>query len=112
MQKFQMIADLSAVANDPVLADFIAKEMAMLAKKNSGEKKPTPQQTENATIRNAIVETMEDNRLYTISELMKEVPGLPESMTNQRMSALLHQLVDANFVERVEEKRKVYFRLV
>ena len=91
----------------------IDNELGLLAKKNSAEKKPTAKQTANEAIKDNIVATMEadPNRLWTISELTKEVPGLPEDVTPNKISALVRQLKEANIVERIEEKRKAYFRL-
>ena len=94
---------------DEVIA-FIDHELELLAKKNSAEKKPTAVQIANEGIKSAILEGMEPNRLYTITELIKEIPECAD-MTNQRVSALVRQLKDDGKVERVEEKRKAYFRL-
>ena len=94
---------------DDVIA-FIDHELELLAKKNSAEKKPTAVQVANEGIKSAILEGMEPNRLYTITELIKEIPECAD-MTNQRVSALVRQLKDDGKVERVEEKRKAYFRL-
>lgn len=110
MEKFTMLADLPAVKENPVLSEFVAHEMELLAKKNVGEKKPTAQQTANAGIQTAILENMEVNRLYTITELIKSVPECAD-LTNQRVSALVRQLVDAGKVIRTEDKRKAYFSL-
>lgn len=89
---------------------FIDHELELLEKKNSTEKKPTAVQVANEGIKSAILEGMEPNRLYTITELIKEIPECAD-MTNQRVSALIRQLKDDKKVERVEEKRKAYFRL-
>ena len=91
--------------------DFIKHELELLAKKNSAEKKPTAQQTANEAIKGAIVEGMEQNRLYTVTEIIKEIPACAD-MTNQRVSALLRQLVEGGAVKRTEDKRKAYFSLV
>ena len=91
--------------------EFVKHEMELLAKKNSAEKKPTAQQTANEGIKTAIVEGMERNRLYTVTEIIKEIPACAE-MTNQRVSALLRQLVEGGAVKRTEDKRKAYFSLV
>lgn len=95
----------------PLTADekaFIQHELKLLAKKNSADKKPTAQQTANAAIQTAILEGMEPNRLYTITELIKEVPACAD-LTNQRVSALLRQLKENGQVVRTEDKRKAYF---
>ena len=110
MQKFEMLSKLDAVKSNPVLSEFVAHEMELLSKKNSAEKKPTAQQTANAGIQTAILENMEINRLYTITEIIKSVPECAD-LTNQRVSALIRQLVDAGKVVRTEDKRKAYFSL-
>ena len=101
-------------SNHPQTAELVAKidnELALLAKKNSAEKKPTAQQTANAGIMSAIVEGMEPNRLYTVTEIIKSIPACAD-LTNQRVSALLRQLVEGGKVKRTEDKRKAYFSLV
>ena len=98
----------------PQAEELVAKidnELALLAKKNSAEKKPTAQQTANVGIMSAIVEGMIPNRLYTVTEIIKEIPACAE-LTNQRVSALLRQLVEAGKVKRTEDKRKAYFQVV
>ena len=92
------------------MGEFVAHELELLSKKNSADKKPTAQQTANEAIKTAIVNGMEVNRLYTITELIKEIPECAD-MTNQRVSALVRQLVDAGLVKRTEDKRKAYFSL-
>ena len=109
--KFEMLAKLPAVQSDPVLSEFIAHEMELLAKKNSAEKKPTAQQVANVGIQTAILNGMEVGKAYTITDLIKSVPECAD-LTNQRVSALVRQMVDSGSVERFEEKRKAYFRKV
>jgi DNA-binding transcriptional ArsR family regulator len=107
------IVAASGHADKDLLIEKIDNELAILAKKNAGEKKLTPQQTANLSIQENVLATMnaEPTRLFTITELTKEVPNLPEDMTPQRMSALVRQLKEAGKVERIEEKRKAYFRI-
>jgi hypothetical protein len=112
MTKAQMFAQIKA--NYPLTADevkFIDHELELLSKKNSAEKKPTAQQMANAGIATAIVEGMEPNRLYTVTEIIKSIPECAD-LTNQRVSALLRQLVDGGKVKRTEDKRKAYFQVV
>jgi hypothetical protein len=101
-------------ANYALTADevkFIDHEIELLTKKNSAEKKPTAQQTANEGIKTAIVEGMEPNRLYTVTEIIKSIPECAD-MTNQRVSALLRQMVECGKVKRTEDKRKAYFSKV
>jgi hypothetical protein len=101
-------------SNHPQTAELVEKienELTLLAKKNSAEKKPTAQQTANEGIKTAILQGMEPNRLYTIGELIKEIPGCADFSTS-KMSALIRQLKDAGKVVRTEDKRKAYFQVV
>ena len=96
--------------NYDAVIGFIDHELELLAKKNSAEKKQTPVQIANEGIKDAIYEGMTPNRLYSVTEIIKEVPACAD-LTNQRVSALLRQMMPER-IERVEEKRKAYFRVV
>ena len=111
MTKAQMFAQIKA--NHNLSADevaFIDHELELLAKKNSAEKKPTAQQVANDGIKTAIAEGMTPNRLYTVTEIQKEIPECAE-LSNQKVSALIRQLKDAGLVVKTEDKRKSYFSL-
>ena len=88
---------------------FVEHELELLEKKNSADKKPTAQQVANEGIKQAIVAGMTPNRLYTVTEIQKEIPACAE-MSNQKISALLRQMV-GNEIVRTEDKRKAYFSL-
>ena len=115
-EKFEMLANLTEVKSNPMLMEFIEHEMELLAKKNTSEKKPTAKQIANDSIKDAILSVLTDGKVMTVTDLLKNVPGLPEDMTNQRMSALLRQMYDKENPNnpdyplcRIEEKRKAYF---
>jgi polyhydroxyalkanoate synthesis regulator phasin len=106
-----IVKDIVENSNHPQSAELIAKidnEIALLAKKNSAEKKPTVQQVANEGIKTAIVDGMESGTAYTITDIIKSVPACAE-LTNQRVSALMRQLVESGAVVRTEDKRKAYF---
>lgn len=81
---------------------------ASISKKNSAERKPTATQTANEGYKTAILNGMEEGKAYTITELIKAVPEIAE-LTNQRVSAIVRQMVEVGSVVRTEEKRKAYF---
>ena len=89
---------------------FVEHELELLAKKNSADKKPTVQQVANDGIKQAILDGMTPNRLYTVTEIQKEIPECAE-LSNQRVSALLRQMKDDKVIVRTEDKRKAYFSL-
>lgn len=109
-ERFESLLTIPAVQADQGLVDFINHELELLAKKNSAEKKQTPVQIANEGIKDAIFEGMEENRLYSVTEIIKEISACAE-LTNQKVSNLLRQMMPER-VERVEEKRKAYFRKV
>ena len=109
-QKFAILADLPAVKADPMLSEFIAHEVELLVKKNSAEKKPTAQQEANAVIKQNVLAVLADGEKRTITDLIKTVPGCAD-LTNQRMSAIVRQMVDAGQVVRSEDKRKAFFAI-
>ena len=107
---FNALLNLAEVKADPKLVDFINHEIELLDKKNSADKKPTAQQTANDSIKVAILDNMVEGKGYTITDLIKTVPECAD-LTNQRVSALVRGVLDTK-IERVEEKRKAYFRKI
>lgn len=108
-EMFEMIKANHNLSADEIA--FIDHELELLAKKNSAEKKPTAVQVANEGIKANILDGMEIGKKYTITDLMKEIPACAE-LSNQRVSALVRQLVTDGAVERTEEKRKAYFHKV
>ena len=88
---------------------FIDHELELLAKKNSAEKKPTAQQEANKALKEIILDNLTEEGI-TITDLQKKVDELAE-LSNQRVSALMRQLVNDNLVVKTEDKRKSYFSL-
>lgn len=107
IQKFEMLAQLADVKANPILSEFVAHEMELLAKKTE-DKKPTAKQAENASIQSAILEAMESGKRYTITDMMKQIPACAE-LTNQRVAAIIRPLIDVS-IERIVEKRVAYFQ--
>ena len=101
LEKYPLTADEKA---------FVEHELELLAKKNASDRKPTAQQTANEGIKTAILDGMTSGRLYTVTEIQKEIPECAE-LSNQKVSALIRQLKDAGLVVKTEDKRKSYFSL-
>ena len=104
----QIMANYNLTADEKA---FVEHELELLAKKNSAEKKPTAVQVANEGIKTDILEAMESGKKYTITDLMKSGDACAD-LSNQRVSALVRQLVTEGSVERTEEKRKAYFSKV
>ena len=73
------------------------KMVEQLDKKNAAPRKLTAQQEKNAGIKGIISEFLAENegKGYTVSDLLKEIPEI-EGDSNQHISALLRQLIQAN----------------
>ena len=92
-----------------IFVDFLTHERELLEKKssNSGQ---TKTQKENETIKEKIVETLRDLGKYaTITEIQNANVEL-STYSNQKISALLKQLVDNKEIEKVIDKKKAYFK--
>ena len=114
MEKMTNVKALSYILTSCDLPEDVkSKVEAMKAsyeKKASAERKPTPTQTENAGYKASILAVLADGNQYTISDLMKAVPELAD-LSNQRVSAIVRQLTLTGEVQRIEDKRKAYFKL-
>lgn len=119
LTKKEMFAQIMANHNlkaDEI--DFINHEIELLEKRNSkgGDKKPTAKQLENADYKVAILKFLADHpdEKFTITEIWKKVPVLANdvNMSNQRVSAVVRQMLLENLVARDEIKRKAYFSIV
>jgi DNA-binding transcriptional regulator GbsR (MarR family) len=96
--------DCGTISADNMM-EFLEREIELLEKKNAN-KKPTAQQSANEGIKEAILEGLVER--MTITEMQKSIPELAE-LSNQRISALVRQMVDAGTIIRTEDKRKAYF---
>ena len=112
-EKFELLLTIGEVAENTMLVEFINHELELLDKKNASSKdgirKPTKTQQENEVLQDLILQSMEDEKLYTISDLQAEISELAE-LSNQKVSALLKKLVDTKKVIKTLEKRKTFFQ--
>lgn len=96
------------VSDNDALVAFINHELELLDKKNSAPKNPTAKQLENEKIKDYILAHLV--KPMTISEMLKDfLADYPTELSNQRVSAIVKQLVEDNAVVRTVEKRKAYF---
>lgn len=106
-EMFTELLSLPGLSQEQI--DFINHEIELLNKKNSGDKKPTATQVANEALKTAIFEGMEPNRLYTVTEVIKEVPACA-GLNNQKISPLMNQMVEAQVLTKTVEKRRSYFK--
>ena len=105
-EKFEMLMAIPEVQANPVLVEFVERELELLAKKNSSEKKPTATQAANEGIKDVILDGLTEP--MTITDMQKKIDGLGE-LSNQKISALVRQMIMDGLVIKTEDKRKSYF---
>lgn len=104
---------LNAIGDsNPEVSAKIEKMIEQIEKKNASPKKLTAKQVANEDIKAVIVDFLTDNtdKQYTVSALLKEIP-FAEGTTNQKVSALLRQLILEGKVAKTTDKRVSYFTL-
>ena len=108
--RFNQLLAIAEVKENPALVEFIKHELELLEKKNSSDKKPTATQIENEGIKEVILDTLSADKGLTITEMQKSNAELAD-LSNQKISALIRQLIADNLVVKEEIKRKAYFKL-
>lgn len=107
---FNTLLTIEEVKSNPVLVEFINNELDLLARKNSSDKKPTAVQQANEELKEAILAFLQPGDKYTITEFIKNVPECADK-SNQKVSAIVSQMVSDGKLEKVIEKRVSYFTL-
>ncbi len=117
--KAQRFSDIKALLNGENVTygttvkeavKFIDKELSLLAKKNSGEKKLTDKQKDNEGYKAQILDFLTNNPGVTCTIIQKGIPEFAE-FNNQKVAALVRQLTEAGQVVKVMEKGKALFSL-
>ena len=108
-QMFEGLLKMPGLSDAQV--EFINHEIDLLNKKNAGDKKPTATQIANEALKTSIAEGMEQNRYYSCTEIIKEIPACA-GLNPQKVSPLLNQMVEAQILTKTVGKRRSYFALV
>ena len=95
------------VKGDAELVAFIDHELELLDKKNKAPKAPTTKQVENEKLKDVILAEIGEKKM-TITEMTDTISALKD-LSNQRVSAIVKQLVEDNSLVRTVDKRKAYF---
>lgn len=107
-EMFEMLKGVAGVAENADMVAFIDHEIELLNKK-SANKKATKTQEENVGIKAEILNVLTADGA-TVSEIQAKSDVL-SALSNQRVSALLRQLVESGSVVKTVDKKKSYFSL-
>ena len=100
-----------AAVIDPAVVEKLTALKEQLAKRSTS-KTPTKAQKENAILKERILEALADiGSPTTITALLEHGVEWDEKLTNQKVSALLRQLIDAERVVKTIEGKKAMFAL-
>lgn len=109
MTKREMFAQILSHLTDETEIAFVEHEIELLVKKAGAKSgKATATQVANEAIKADILVFMEGAGALTIAEITAGVEALAGA-SNQKVSALMKQLVDAGMVVKSFEKRKAFF---
>lgn len=101
---------MEVCANDSNIVAFCEHEIELLTKKNS-KSTPSKTQVENEGIKTAILDALVAiGKPVTISEL-QNANSTMAGYSNQKLSALLKQLVENNQVVKTTDKKKSLFSI-
>ncbi len=108
-EKFAMIKEY--IADNEMLMEFIDNEINLLNKKASSSAK-TQTQKDNENIKeNIILALKKIGTPVTITELQKADSHMAQ-YSNQKLSALITQLVNDNRIAKAVDKKKSYFKAI
>lgn len=103
----EIIEVLNEVGRDDLVA-FCEDRIEKLARKSGGSKKPTKTQVENEGIKDTIVEVLGEIAPATATMIATD-PRV--NVSNQKVSALLKQLIEVGTVVKTVDKGKSLFSL-
>ena len=100
---------------DPNTVEAVGKLQKMLEslekKKSSPSKAQTAKATANAGLGEIVLGFLRDDphRMVTVSEMLKEIPGLPAEITNQKLTYILRMDAVKPFVKKEMVKGKALY---
>lgn len=116
-KKEMFTAIINAVEGKPTettaaeMVEFLNHEIDLLNRKRSSKSsKPTAKQMENEAIKERIMEILSHSlEGLTATDIMNELEAVSITASNQKVNALVKQLISAELVDRKEVKGKAYF---
>ena len=107
-ENFNAIATILNGIGNHDFDEFIAHEIELLGRKRSTASKPTKRQLENEVLKGRIAEVLGDEG-QTVTAILGELNE--DGLTNQRVSALLRQMVASGTAHKEMVKGKAMFTI-
>ena len=102
----------SAHPEKALVAEKLQKQIASIEKKKSSPSKAqTAKATANASLSEIVLDFLrgDPNRMMTVSEMLKEIPGLSPEITNQKLTYILRMDAVKPFVKKDVVKGKALY---
>ena len=107
-EMFVAIANVAEVAANEEMVNFINHEIELLDNRKTSKKGLTKTQKENEGVKAVIAEVLADTgEKMTVTELIAD--ERLNGFTNQKISALLRQMVETGKVVKTIEGKKAFF---
>jgi hypothetical protein len=111
MTKKETFVTIKGILNDNGINDyneFLDHEVELLSRKRSASSKPTKRQVENEALKARIADVLGDEGM-TVTAILNELGE--DGLTNQRVSALLRQMVAGGVASKAMVKGKAMFTI-
>lgn len=109
---FNALLKIEEVAKNSQLVEFINHELELLDKKSASRATAqTANQKANEEIKKAIIDALVEVGKSTITDLQKANEEMAQ-YSNQKLSALLKQMVESGEVAKTTDKKKSYFEVI
>lgn len=110
-ENFEKAIKLAESVGDVELCEFFQHEIEVIENKKANKTK-TATQVANEGIKETILNTLSNaDKGLSITEIQETTPEFA-NLSNQKMSALLTQLVKEGKVNKEYDKRKAYFSII
>ena len=112
-ERFEMIKEIvlnAGLDNEVEMIEFLDNEINLLNKKRASGAKTATQKENEVLVEKLYAVLAEIGRPVTVSELQAENEEFG-AMSNQKVSALMKKLTDAERVIKTPDKKKSYFSI-
>ena len=107
-ENYTAIANILNEMGNHDFDEFITHEIELLGRKRTASSKPTKRQLENEALKGRIAEVLSDEGI-TVTGILGELNE--EGLTNQKVSALLRQMVASGTAHKEMVKGKAMFTI-
>ena len=119
-ENFESIKGILAEIGRTDLVKVMEHEIELLDKKKTSKSKKDVERAKfDEKLIEGLLTEMETNRLYTVTEMLKELQACKDYeiysgdiLSNQRLSRIVTTLSKEGTLERVESKGRAYFKVV